>query len=128
MNMVSAFQKVVFHNYCNFNGRARRPEYWWFVLDSFIIGIVLAAINEWAVSSGDFVTILLTSIFYYGISLALFLPSLGVTWRRLHDIGKGGQWYWICLIPIIGFIWLIVLLCQPSEPQENRFGSELEEE
>ena len=128
MNMVSAFQKVVFHNSCNFNGRARRPEYWWFVLDSFIIGIVLAAINEWAVSSGDFVTILLTSIFYYGISLALFLPSFGVTWRRLHDIGKGGQWYWICLIPIIGFIWLLVLLCQPSEPQENRFGPEVEEE
>ena len=128
MNMVSAFQKVAFHNYCNFNGRARRAEYWWFALDSFIIGIVLGAINEWAVSSGSFLAILLTSILYYGTSLALLLPGLGVAWRRLHDIGKGGQWYWICLIPIIGFIWLIVLLCQPSEPQENRFGPEIEEE
>ena len=99
MNMVSAFKKVVFQNYLNFNGRARRAEYWWFALDSFIIGIVLAGINECAVSSGDFVTILLTSILYYGISLALLLPGFAVVWRRLHDIGKGGQWYWICLIP-----------------------------
>ena len=128
MNMVSAFQKVVFQNYANFNGRARRAEYWWFALDSFIIGIVLAGINEWAVSSGNFVAILLTCILYYGVSLALLLPGFAVVWRRLHDIGKGGQWYWICLIPIIGFIWLIVLLCKPGEPQENRFGPEIEED
>ena len=90
MNMISAFQKVVFQNYLNFNGRARRAEYWWFALDSFIIGIVLASINEWTVSSGSFLAILLTSILYYGTSLALLLPGLGVAWRRLHDIGKGG--------------------------------------
>lgn len=128
MNMVSAFKKVVFQNYLNFDGRARRAEYWWFALDNVVICFVLGFINGFAVESGDFVFILLSSILYYGGVLALLLPNLAVTWRRLYDMGKGGQWYWISLIPIIGTIWLLVLLCQPSEPQENRFGPEVEEE
>jgi uncharacterized membrane protein YhaH (DUF805 family) len=127
MNLVSAFKKVVFENYANFKGRAKRAEYWWYALDSVIIGVILAGINEWAVSTGGFLLILLSSIVYYGVLLALFVPGLAVTWRRLHDMGKGGQWYWLCLIPIIGTIWLLVLLCQPSEPQENRFGPAEEE-
>ena len=59
--------------------------------------------------------------------LSLFFPGLAVAWRRLHDMGKGGQWYWISLIPIIGGIWLLVLLCTPSEPQDNRFGPAVDE-
>lgn len=55
-------------------------------------------------------------------SLAILLPTLGLIWRRLHDIGKAGGWYFIGLIPVVGAIVLIVWFCQASEPTENRFG------
>lgn len=122
MDIFSAFKKVVFQNYCNFNGRAKRAEYWWYALAAAIISFALSGLQAWGYMQGDTGTIIFTSALYYVVLLALVLPGLGVTWRRLHDIGKGGQWYWIFLIPIIGAIWLLVLLCMPSEPQDNRFG------
>lgn len=50
---------------------------------------------------------------------------IAVTVRRLHDIGKSGFWYFICLIPLIGLIWLLVLLCTDSQPGQNQFGANL---
>lgn len=55
-------------------------------------------------------------------TLAFLVPSLAVSWRRMHDIGKGGGWYFILLIPIVGWILWIVWCCKPSEPCPNRFG------
>lgn len=55
-------------------------------------------------------------------SLINLLPSLGLIWRRLHDIGKAGGWYFLWLIPLVGGIILIVWFCNESEPKENRFG------
>ncbi len=62
-------------------------------------------------------------IIFYLIALALLLPSLAVSWRRMHDIGKGGGWYFINLIPLVGNIIWIVWCCKESEPFDNRFGS-----
>ena len=108
--MFTAFKKVIFQNYANFNGRAKRTM-----------------VMSLGYANGGTMAIILANILYWGAILALFVPGLAVAWRRLHDMGKGGQWYWISLIPIIGGIWLLVLLCMPSEPQDNRFGPAADE-
>ena len=127
MDMFTAFMKVVFQNYANFNGRAKRAEYWWYTLDNFLIMLALAMVMSLGYANGGTMAIILANILYWGAILAFFVPGLAVAWRRLHDMGKGGQWYWISLIPIIGSICLLVLLCTPSEPQDNRFGPAVDE-
>ena len=98
--------KLCFSKYADFQGRAPRAEYWWWTLFSVIINC----------------TIGLIPILGWLISLALFLPSLAVAWRRLHDIGKGGGWFFLCLIPLIGGIILLIWYCKDGEPHPNRFG------
>lgn len=112
----------VLRQYVDFEGRARRTEYWMFFLFNAIIYVVLSALSTIAafLDMG-----LLTSLFYGVTSLyalAVFLPSLGVTVRRLHDIGKSGWWFLIGLIPLVGGIWLIVLLVGDSQPGDNLYG------
>ena len=97
---------AVLKKYATFSGRARRKEYWMFVLFNIIFSIV-ATILDGVIGTRDPDT-------GYGIinglySLAVLLPSLAVVVRRLHDIGKSGWWLLIALIPIIGTIWLLVL-------------------
>lgn len=123
----SVGRKFFFQNYANFNGRAKRAEYWWYTLDNFLIMLALAMVMSLGYANGGTMAIILANILYWGAILAFFVPGLAVAWRRLHDMGKGGQWYWISLIPIIGSIWLLVLLCTPSEPQDNRFGPAVDE-
>lgn len=123
----SVGRKFIFQNYANFNGRAKRAEYWWYTLDNFLIRPALAMVMSLGYANGGTMAIILANILYWGAILAFFVPGLAVAWRRLHDMGKGGQWYWISLIPIIGSIWLLVLLCTPSEPQDNRFGPAVDE-
>lgn len=94
--------KVCFSKYVDFNGRAPRAEFWWFQLFMFIL-CCIPFINFIA-------------------PLVLLLPSLAVTWRRLHDIGKGGGWYFLGLIPLVGAIILLVWYCKEGEPHPNRFG------
>ena len=123
----SVGRKFIFQNYANFNGRAKRAEYWWYTLDNFLIMLALAMVMSLGYANGGTMAIILANILYWGAILAFFVPGLAVAWRRLHDMGKGGQWYWLSLIPIIGSIWLLVLLCTPSEPQDNRFGPAVDE-
>lgn len=114
MNMIEAV-KAVFSKYVTFSGRARRAEYWWFVLFSFIVSIVLTAIDfgVLGVRSG-----LLGNIW----SLAVLLPSLAVAARRLHDTDRSAWWLLVFLIPLIGFIVLIVFFAQKGTEGGNRFG------
>ena len=123
----SVGRKFIFQNYANFNGRAKRAEYWWYTLDNFLIMLALAMVMSLGYANGGTMAIILANILYWGAILAFFVPGLAIAWRRLHDMGKGGQWYWLSLIPIIGSIWLLVLLCTPSEPQDNRFGPAVDE-
>lgn len=114
MTFAESFKTVLFKKYCNFKGRATRSEYWYFALANFIIGMVCFFISSAVGDSNN----ILPGIW----SLISLLPSLGVTWRRLHDINKSGAWVFISLIPVIGSIWLLVLLCTATMQAPNRFG------
>jgi uncharacterized membrane protein YhaH (DUF805 family) len=108
--------KLFFQNYANFTGRASRSMYWWVMLFNFIVGCACVVIG-WIFSSDTFGDIL--SGLY---SLAVLVPSLAISVRRMHDIGKGGGWIFISLIPIVGTIWFIVLCLTDSQQGDNRFG------
>jgi uncharacterized membrane protein YhaH (DUF805 family) len=105
--------------YAVFSGRARRMEYWYFVLFNLIVLIVLELIDA-LLGTFNFVQgIGLLSGIY---SLAVIIPSLAVTVRRLHDIDRTGWWILINLIPLIGTIVLLVFALTPGTPGSNRYG------
>jgi len=108
----------VIKKYAVFDGRARREEYWMFVLFNFIISLVLGILDIISGTMDASGFGLLSTIYMLGV----LLPGLGVTIRRLHDIGKSGWFIWICLIPIIGCIWLLILLVTDSNPGTNKYG------
>ena len=93
--------------YADFTGRARRKEYWMFILIYTIINIVLAVLGL------DSISML--------VGLALLVPSISIATRRLHDTGRSGWWQLLILIPIIGFIALIVFLAQDGH-DTNDYG------
>jgi len=105
--------------FATFSGRSRRKEYWYFTLVYLIIEVVLAVIDMatglFSQSTGIGV---LSGIF----ALAMILPSLSVSVRRLHDTGRSGWWLLIGLIPLLGAIVLLVFMILDSEPGSNRFG------
>ena len=105
--------------YADFSGRARRKEYWIFSLINYIIIFFLYILQIVLIESTLW---LIFPIIFFLYAVAVFLPGLAVNIRRLHDIGKSGWWYLIYLIPIIGAIWLTVLMCLDSEPGENQWG------
>lgn len=105
--------------YADFSGRARRKEYWIFSLINCIIIFFLYILQIVMIESTLW---LIFPIIFFLYAVAVFLPGLAVNIRRLHDIGKSGWWYLIYLIPIIGAIWLTVLMCLDSEPGENQWG------
>lgn len=118
---------VIRHNYANFKGRARRKEYWMFILFNIIFAIVaLIADNILGTTfkiGGAYSSFSLPYGWLYILySLAVFIPGLAVTVRRLHDTGKSGGWIFIALIPIIGGIWLLVLLVTAGNPNANSYG------
>jgi len=107
------FLKCVKDNYANFNGRARRKEYWMFYLFFIIFSFVAMMLDG----------VLGTFGALYGLYvLALLVPALSVFVRRLHDINKSGWWYFISWIPLIGGIWLLVLLCTDGDKESNQYG------
>ena len=105
--------------YADFSGRARRKEYWIFSLINYIIIFFLYILQIVMIESTLW---LIFPIIFFLYAVAVFLPGLAVNIRRLHDIGKSGWWYLIYLIPLIGAIWLTVLMCLDSEPGENQWG------
>lgn len=117
MNLIDAV-KSGFRNYARFSGRARRSEFWFWILFSFLVGIVASAIDNalgitTSTGSGPFQGI---------VSLALLIPSLAMGWRRMHDTGKAGALYLLGIIPIVGTILIIVWAAQDSQPGENKYG------
>ena len=109
--------KVVRDNYVNFEGRARREEYWMFVLINTIISFVLGFAD--AAVSGPEGWILGTVY-----ALAVMIPSIAVSVRRFHDINKSGWWVLgLSLFVVVGWIWGFVLACQDSDIGDNSYGS-----
>ncbi len=105
--------------YAVFSGRSRRKEYWFFVLFVVVISTVLTIIDG-LIGAYDRSTGvgLLSAIF----SLAILIPSISVSVRRLHDIDRTGWWVLISLVPLVGWIVLLVFHVQDSTPGTNRYG------
>ena len=100
--------------YAEFSGRARRQEFWMFVLFNFLASIAVGIVDGLLGTTGA-----LGGLY----SLAVLIPSLAVAVRRLHDTDRSGWWWLIAFIPLIGFIILLVFLCSDSKPGTNRFGA-----
>jgi uncharacterized membrane protein YhaH (DUF805 family) len=104
----------VWKQYADFSGRARRKEFWMFVLFNLLAGIVLGILSLIPV---------LGIILYVGYMLAIIVPVLALTVRRLHDVGRSGWWYFIGLIPLVGSIILLVWSCTNSQSGDNKWGA-----
>lgn len=118
-----------FEKYAAFSGRASRSEFWWWVLATGIVGTVISIVAEMLgypdrgyytyggfAGPGDMVNLLNTLV-----DVACLVPQLALTWRRLHDTGRSGTWILLALIPIVGWIILIVWLASRSDPMGRRF-------
>jgi uncharacterized membrane protein YhaH (DUF805 family) len=117
MGFAEAVQTCL-QKYVGFSGRARRSEYWWFFLFTVLVSMVASVLDSIFGTMSDTTNVgLIGSI----ASLALLLPSIAVAIRRLHDTSRSGWWILIGLIPIVGWIILIVFYCQDSHG-ENQYG------
>lgn len=110
----------VLRNYAGFSGRARRTEYWMFVLFNLLFAIAAVVLD-------NLLGVALQGIGYGPLyllyALVVFIPGLAVSVRRLHDTGKSGWMLLLTFIPIIGGIWLLILMATDSDPGENQYGA-----
>jgi uncharacterized membrane protein YhaH (DUF805 family) len=104
----------VLKKYAVFNGRARRKEYWMFFLFNFIIALVLGFLEGLVGSFG------VLAMLY---NLAVLIPGIAVSVRRLHDTDRSGWWLIIGFVPLIGAIVLLVFMLQDSKPGQNQYGA-----
>ena len=107
--------KKALRNYTNFSGRARRKEYWYFVLVQMGL-IIVAMILDAIIFNSE------TGLFYIVVALGLFLPGLAVTIRRLHDTSRSGWWFLLSILPLIGSIVLLVFLASDTKLETNQWG------
>jgi uncharacterized membrane protein YhaH (DUF805 family) len=108
MDFVTSIKTCLAEKYAEFNGRASRPEFWWFMLFCFVVNMLAGMIFRGWISTL--------------ISLALLVPSLAVGARRLHDIGKSGWFQLLGIIPVIGWAILIYWTVQPGHAGANQYG------
>ncbi|MBS2937829.1 DUF805 domain-containing protein [Nocardioides sp. J2M5] len=112
--------KTCFSKYVDFNGRARRSEFWWWALFTFLVGIVAGILDRalgttYGVNDSNGLIGTLSS-------LALLLPGLAVAARRLHDTGRSAWWLLLIIVVFFGWIVLFVFYVLDSQPGDNRFG------
>lgn len=135
--------KSVLSQYATFTGRARRSEYWWYSLFHFVLmlpGQILYFVGYFSVfgsvltetdpngelpsdafADANWAPLIAGSVLMLIVGLALFLPGLAVTVRRLHDTGRTGHWYWISLVPFGGFV-LLAFAVMDGQPHPNEWG------
>lgn len=127
--MIDYFKMAMTQKYADFNGRSTRSEYWYFALAVMLIFLLLAAVigglaygsgmaTDGGMGVGFMILLGLLGIFY----LAIIIPSISVSVRRLHDTGKSGWWYLINFVPYIGALVFIVFMCMDSQPGTNQYG------
>lgn len=117
---VTTFSQAIsacFAKYAVFSGRANRPEYWWFYLFGILASIAASVIDIAAFGAHSQIQPIFSIV-----TLGLLLPNLAVSVRRLHDTGRSGWWLLIVLVPIAGWIALIVFFCQKGSPGRNIYG------
>ena len=115
----------VLNQYTDFSGRARRKEYWMYALFNLIFAMVALMVDLLLGTSFDIggMNILGYGYIYMLYNLFVLIPGLAVLVRRLHDVGKSGWFILISIIPLIGGIWLLVLLVTDSDAGNNKWGS-----
>lgn len=125
---IAAAVKRFFKKYATFSGRASRSEYWWWTLVSVSVGIVLCLLmsltgipdsNGQTPEFGAGAAVAVSLFFLW--FLALIIPSIALTVRRLHDSNKSGWWYFINVIPFVGGIILLVFVLLPSDPAGQQY-------
>lgn len=109
----------VLKNYAVFGGRAQRAEYWFFVLFNMIASIVLLGVDG---VMGTYNAQTGVGLLYLVYALGVFIPSIAVSVRRLHDIGKSGWWLLLLFIPFVGPIVLLVFFVLDSQVEPNAYG------
>jgi uncharacterized membrane protein YhaH (DUF805 family) len=102
-------------NYFNFSGRASRAEYWWFTL--FVVlttigGKIIDAMTQGVADGGLFESL---------VALVVIVPHLAVAVRRLHDTNRSGWWWWLWFVPLIGWLVMLVWLCEAGDAEPNRY-------
>nr|WP_255775647.1 DUF805 domain-containing protein [Microbulbifer sediminum] len=110
---------AVLRKYAVFRGRARRKEYWYFVLFNILISLVLGAVDS---ATGNFHPETGLGVVSGIYGLLVLIPSIAVTVRRLHDTGRSGWWFLLALIPVLGTIVLLVFMLLDSEAGRNEYG------
>ncbi|WP_368040807.1 DUF805 domain-containing protein [Burkholderia lata] len=121
MNFSEAVRSAL-NKYATFEGRARRAEYWYFALLSCILSLGAQVIGAAGRNAGLITLLLLGALLL--VSLALIIPSIAVSVRRLHDTGRSGWFLLLALIPIVGGILLLVWMCSRGTEGPNRFGAD----
>jgi uncharacterized membrane protein YhaH (DUF805 family) len=102
----------VLKNYFGFDGRARRMEYWMFILINLLVSIAIAVVEGMLGSPG---------VVYGLYSLAVLIPTIAVGIRRLHDTGRSGWWLLLMIVPLVNLV-LLVFFCLDSEEGDNAWG------
>lgn len=122
--MIEWYKITVFENYANFSGRARRTEYWYFRLLSALSLFVFVALGIllFAISGDGALAFSIAIGLFFLYSILILIPSLAVTVRRMHDIGKSGWTIFVAFIPLAGPIWFLVLLVTEGNYGENYYG------
>ena len=124
MTFMESVRTCLKENYCNFEGRAPRSEYWWFALFAALLGVATSILDgflgTYTVTSSGKMIGFINLIFL----LAILLPSIAVAVRRLHDTDRSGWFYLLIFIPLIGSIILIIFFIQQGTNGRNRFGDD----
>lgn len=125
MTLVEAVRTCLSDKYFTISGRASRAEFWWFylvdVLGTLLLASGIGVVAALFKSEGGMLYLLLLLLLAMGM-IALAIPTITVSVRRLHDTGRSGWWYMINFLPYIGGIVLLVFLFLPSDPDENEYG------
>lgn len=120
--------KSYFNNYATFKGRARRSEFWFTVLFTFLVSAALSIVFPGPIETVWNMQVEQSSAAENLWSIATIVPSLAVTWRRLHDVGRSGKYFFFILIPIAGVIMLLIELTKDSQSGDNQYGKSVKVE
>lgn len=104
-----------FQNIFTFRGRASRSAFWWFALLGAIVYLIGSLVSDSSTVAGVIVDIILV--------LPTWIASITLSVRRLHDSGRTGWWWWIGLVPLVGWIVLLVFYLTPGTPGPNRYNT-----
>jgi uncharacterized membrane protein YhaH (DUF805 family) len=126
MSFIDAI-KSYFKNYATFKGRARRSEFWFTVLFTFLVSAALSIVFPGPTEMVWNMEVEQSSAAENLWSLATLVPSLAVTWRRLHDVGRSGKHFFFIFIPLAGIIMLLIELTKDSQPGENQYGASVKQ-